>query len=166
MTSETDFEQLFFTHWVRIYTVVYRLTGDPDEAEDLALETFWRFWQRPPRDGSTAGWLYRVAANLGYNALRSSHRRRTYEQRAVEDHSTDPAEEAEASEKRARVRRVLASLPERQARLLVLRHSGLSYQEIAAALGIPASSVGALLVRAEQNFLRHYESEVDHAHEG
>jgi RNA polymerase sigma-70 factor, ECF subfamily len=166
MRSEADFEQLFFQYWTRIYSLLFRLTGSADEAEDLALETFWRYWQRPPRDnGSTSGWLYRVASNLGYNALRSARRRQAYELRAVQDDALDPAQEAETSQQRERVRRVLRSLPERQAKLLVLRHSGLSYKEISAVLEMPVSSVGALLVRAEQNFLKHYESEDEHASE-
>ena len=33
----TDFEALFQEHWSRVYAVIYRIVGDPDEAEDLAL---------------------------------------------------------------------------------------------------------------------------------
>ena len=35
-----EFETLFQEHWSRIYAVIFRIVGDPDEAEDLALETF------------------------------------------------------------------------------------------------------------------------------
>lgn len=83
--SAAAFEALFDQHWPRVYGVLLRLTGDPAEAEDLALEVFWRLHQHPPTRGDAAnmgGWLYRVAANLGYNALRAARRRRHYEQEA------------------------------------------------------------------------------------
>jgi len=47
---------------------------------------------------------------------------------------------------------VLAKMPSRQAQVLVLRHSGLTYAEIAAALDVSARSVGTLLARAERAF--------------
>jgi RNA polymerase sigma-70 factor, ECF subfamily len=167
--TDPDFEHIFHQYWERIYGVLFRLTGDPDEAEDLALETFYRYWQRPPRNnGLAGGWLYRVAVNLGYNALRSSRRRQEYEMQSnlLAQPAPEPQAAAETSEQRAAVRGVLQRLPERQAKLLVLRHSGLSYKEIAAALKISAASVGTLLVRAEEAFLRLYESEDTHASKG
>ena len=74
------FEDLFLQNWEKVYGVLFRLTGDHAEAEDLALETFLRLWQRPPaQEQALAGWLYRVATNLGYNALRSAGRRSRHE---------------------------------------------------------------------------------------
>ena len=57
-------------------------------------------------------------------------------------------------------------MPVRQAQLLILRHSGLSYQEIAETLNVAPTSVGTLLVRAEKEFIRLYEEGDDHAHNG
>jgi RNA polymerase sigma-70 factor, ECF subfamily len=169
--ERTSFEDLFLQHWDRIYGVLFRLTGDRAEAEDLALETFLRLWQRPPaQDQTLAGWLYRVATNLGYNALRSAGRRSRHELDAGKEAlaanagSPNPAKEAERNEDRQRVQQVLQQMQERQAQLLVLRHSGMSYQEIAETLNISPASVGTLLVRAERNFVRLYEKGDDHAH--
>jgi RNA polymerase sigma-70 factor (ECF subfamily) len=154
-----SFEALFQAHWPRVYGVLFRLTGDPDEAEDLALETFWRLHQRPPRGAelNVAGWLYRVATNLGYNALRAQKRRARYEQEAgilALEHRAppDPASAVEQAQERQRVRQALARMRPRSAQLLVLRHSGLAYAEIAAALSLAAGSVGTLLARAEREF--------------
>jgi DNA-directed RNA polymerase specialized sigma24 family protein len=44
-----DFDGFFQAHWSRVYGVIYRLVGDHAEAEDLALEVFWRLHQYPPR---------------------------------------------------------------------------------------------------------------------
>jgi RNA polymerase sigma-70 factor (ECF subfamily) len=167
------FEDLFLQYWDKIYGVLFRLTGDGAEAEDLALETFVRLWQRPPaQDQTLAGWLYRVATNLGYNALRSAGRRTRYELDAGLDainesgSSPNPAKEAERSEERQHVQQILQQMQARQAQLLILRHSGLSYQEIAETLNVAPASVGTLLVRAEKEFVRLYENGEDHAHNG
>jgi RNA polymerase sigma-70 factor (ECF subfamily) len=171
--KQAAFEDLFLQHWDRVYGVLFRLTGDRAEAEDLALETFLRLWQRPPaQDQTLAGWLYRVATNLGYNALRSAGRRSRreldagLEALAESAGSPNPAKEAERSEDRLRVQQILQQMQARQAQLLILRHSGLSYQEIAETLNISPASVGTLLVRAEKEFVRLYEEGEDHAHNG
>ncbi len=45
---EAEFEALFLQHYSRVYGVLYRLVGNKTEAEDLALETFWKLWDQPP----------------------------------------------------------------------------------------------------------------------
>jgi RNA polymerase sigma-70 factor (ECF subfamily) len=168
--EEADFEALFQRHWSRVYAAIFRLVGDHAEAEDLALEVFWRYHRRPPRErGNPSGWLYRVATNLGYNALRGRKRREHYEgeagrQALLNGSAPDPALEAEGAELRTRVRQALASLKSRSAQLLVLRHSGLSYAEIAAALEMPQTSVGKLLARAEAEFEARYLEIEEDAH--
>jgi RNA polymerase sigma-70 factor, ECF subfamily len=162
--SEAEFEQLFEENYPRIYAVLLRLLGDRAEAEDLTLETFWRLYRRPPRrQRNLGGWLYRVATNLGLNALRAWKRRQQYEQEAGRWEQAQPEpgpEEATAArEERRRVRQVLRRINPRQAQLLVLRHSGLSYQEVAEAVGVAPASVGTLLARAEQEFERAYRQE-------
>jgi RNA polymerase sigma-70 factor (ECF subfamily) len=67
----------------------------------------------------------------------------------VPERVPDVADEVVSRDRRARVRTALAALPQAHALVLVLRHSGMSYQEVAAALGMPAGSVGTTLRRAE-----------------
>jgi RNA polymerase sigma-70 factor (ECF subfamily) len=165
-TSDAWLEAAFLEHWNRVYAVLYRLVGERDEAEDLALETFWRLHSRRLRlqdELGLAGWLYRVATNLGLNALRARQRRGRYEAQAgrqvlSEARWDDPAEAVEKAQERQQVRTVLARMKPRSARLLVLRHSGLSYAEIAAALQVNPGSVGTLLARAEREFEGQYQA--------
>ncbi|MFB3904103.1 MAG: sigma-70 family RNA polymerase sigma factor [Acidobacteriota bacterium] len=164
-TCLTSFEGAFQEHWQRVYRVICRLTGNSADAEDLAVEVFWRLHSQMSanRKPVTPGWLYRVAVNLGLNSLRASRRRSRYEDAAAQWPTTnraagDPLELAAQTEERDRVRSVLARLKPRSARLLILRHSGLSYAELASALGIPAASVGSLLARAEKEFEKSYRS--------
>lgn len=151
--DERTFETIFYEHYHRIYAVLFRLTGDPDEADDLAAETFWRLLVRPPAlDGNLGGWLYRVATRLGYNHLRGSRRRSQYEAQAESGQDKDPVDEVERLDERRRVRAVLRQMPLRDVQILILRHSDLPYREIAAAVGVAEASVGSLLARAEKRF--------------
>jgi len=164
--ADEAFEACFQQYWSRITGVLYRMVGDPDEAEDLALETFWQLYRQvqpvqSPTIVNPGGWLYRVAVNLGYNALRSRQRRRRYEGEAgqvilVDSNSVDPADEVEQIQQRQAVRLVLSRMKKRSAQILILRHAGLSYVEVAEALKIQAGSVGKLLARAEREFEQIY----------
>ena len=164
LVGMTDFEAIFLEHWPRVYGVLRRIVGDHAEAEDLALEAFWRLYDRPPQDESNlnvGGWLYRVATNLGLNAIRAWKRRERYEMEAglwdaEANAGADPERAVSDAEDRRRARRVLRELDQRQAQLLILRYSGLSYRELAVALGVSENSIGTLLVRAEREFEKRY----------
>jgi RNA polymerase sigma-70 factor (ECF subfamily) len=159
-----EFEAIFMEHWERVYRLLRRLVGDPSEAEDLALETFLRLHrngQAQERGFNVGGWLYRVATNLGLHSIRSWKRRERYELTAgkyalEEQNDASPVEILAQQEERQRVRRALAGMNEKQSQLLILRHSGLAYKEIAAALGLAPASIGPLLVRAEREFEKQY----------
>ena len=160
--ASKDFESTFLELWPKIYSVLFRILGDRAEAEDLALETFWRLYQNPPgsRDNLN-GWLYRVAVNLGFNALRSHNRRTRYEEQAgslalESNTAARPEDELERAERRREVQQTLAQMKPRSAQLLVLRYSGLSYIDLAAALKVNPSSVGKMLARAAEEFEQKY----------
>ena len=160
--DERAFDELFLRYYGPVYRVLQRTVGSAEEAEDLAQETFLALHRSPPRlAGAALGpWLYRVAANRGYNALRSARRARAYVEQALDVTSpVDPQSEAVRQEERQRVRGTLARLPERSAKLLLLRYGGLSYAEIAVALEIAPGSVGTLLARAERAFIAAYKAE-------
>lgn len=152
------FENLFIRHYPRVCSMLRRLVGRQDEAEDLALEAFVRLWRHQDRlEGKPEAWLYRVAANLGYNALRANRRRENYETRVgtrelEERDDGDPPAAYERSERIARVRGTLRRMAPRQAQILALRHAGLSYKELAEALRVAPGSIGTLLARAEAAF--------------
>lgn len=164
---DQGFNACFQQYWSRVYGILYRLVNDPDEAEDLALETFWRFYcqinaRKTPIE-NPGGWLYRVALRLGYNLLRSRKRRAHYEQEvgmyAIQNASSeDPIEAIVSLQQRERVRQILSRIRKQSAQLLILRHSGLSYAEVADVLKIRVGSVGTLLSRAEREFELEYQA--------
>ena len=158
------FEACFEQYWASIYRLLARMLGDPAEAEDLALETFYRLYKKHPapmEDLNVRGWLYRVATNLGLQSIRAFKRREHYEQTAGR-HALDeslesrPSEVLAEEEGRRLVRDVLGSMNARQSQLLVMRHSGMAYKDIAVALNLSPTSIGPLLLRAEREFEKRY----------
>src|SRR5207253_2989522 len=110
-----------------------------------------------------AAWLRRVCLNLGANRLRDRRRARArFEHAARLDRADpgvdrdDPARAALRREAQAEVRQTLAELPARQRDVLLLRHAGYSYAEIASTLGVAIGSVGVLLARGERAFREAY----------
>ena len=154
----TEFERLFRAEYPRVVRVAYRVLGDEAAAEDVAQEVFLSFYRAHPATADyAAAWLHAAAAHTALNALRSRGRRATREgAQAIryDAASPDPVETVATTETRAEVRAILARLSDRDAALLALRHAGLSYAEIAAAIDVRASSVGTLLRRAEDAFRR------------
>ncbi len=166
-TTEDSFEALFHRHYSRVYGILYRLLGNKSDAEDAAQQVFLKLYHAPQRVRfqddrvNVAGWLYRVAVNTGYNTLRSRQRRQKWHEALgrlwpVDNQAADPATIAEGRDAQARVRQVLTQMKPREAKLLLLRHSGLSYKELAATLQVAPGSVGSLLTRAERAFAQKY----------
>ena len=158
------FEALFRYHYPGVVGFLTHLTGDPGQAEEIAADTFSKLARR---SGAVSGreevaaWLYRVATNAGLDALRADARRRRKEEAAGTERlrvAAQPGalEEMMRQERAARVRAVLATLKPRDAQILLLRHEGMAYREIARTLGVQSSSVGTLLARAEREFERRY----------
>ena len=152
-------ELLFREHYARMVGMLARLTGDRAHSEEIASDVFHKLSQRPAlleSGGDLTAWIYRVATNAGFDALRTNSRRRKREEAAgLGIHAAaapDALNAMLAEEKRARVREVLGCLKPRDAQLLLLRANGLAYRELAATLGIEAGSVGTMLARAEADF--------------
>jgi RNA polymerase sigma factor (sigma-70 family) len=145
-----DLEQVFRTAYPRVVAVAARVLGSRDEAEDVAQEVFLTFGRSAVPAGEAVGWLSVAAAHTALNHLRTG-RRRAAREAAGGDQPVGPdvADAVVTLDERRRVRAALAKLPRKQAVALVLRHSGLSYAEVAAALELSAGSVGTTVRRAE-----------------
>ena len=148
-----DLEEVFRRDYRLVVGVAARVLGVRDQAEDVAQEVFLSFGRTSIPADEARGWLSVAAAHTALNLLRSGRRRASREERttagAGELVVADAAEAAVTSDERRRVRAALARLPRKQAVALVLRHSGLSYAEVAAALDLSPTSVGTTVRRAE-----------------
>jgi RNA polymerase sigma factor (sigma-70 family) len=147
-----DLEAVFRADYPRVVAVAARVLGSRDQAEDVAQEVFLSFSRTTVPAAEAPGWLCVAAAHTALNLLRSGRRRASREEVAAAAGPQlvpDVAEDVVAREERSRVRAALSRLPRKQAVVLVLRHSGLSYADVAAALDLSPTSVGTTLRRAE-----------------
>jgi RNA polymerase sigma-70 factor (ECF subfamily) len=170
-----SFETLFHRHYDRVYGLLFRLVGNRGEAEDLSQEAFLKLYRhafaqralqknpfRSEKEQNISAWLYRVAMNLGYDALRSRSRRQQRDTILVPDPLGTPGaeKEVEKREEQAVVRAALARLSQRKIQLLLLRQMDFSYAECAAVCDVAPGSVGTLLARAARDFRKAYEEVV------
>ncbi len=147
-----DLDEIFHRDYQRVVGVAARVLGSRDQAEDVAQDVFLSFGRSSVPAGEAMGWLSVAAAHTALNLLRSGRRRTTREETAAAADDavvSDVAEAVVTLEERHRVRAALARLPRTQSVALVLRHSGLSYADVAAALDVSPGSVGTTVRRAE-----------------
>jgi RNA polymerase sigma-70 factor (ECF subfamily) len=145
-----DLESVFRSDYPRVVAVAARVLGSRDSAEDVAQEVFLAFGRSSVPAGEAIRWLSVAAAHAALNHLRTGRRREARE--GVVGGETvvpDVADTVVTLDERGRVRAALARLPRKQAVALVLRHSGLSYADVAAALDMSTGSVGTTVRRAE-----------------
>jgi RNA polymerase sigma factor (sigma-70 family) len=142
--------ELYRARFDRLAAEAERLVGRRAVAEDLVQEAFLRLLGDPPHDEArTLAWLRVVIRRLAVDWLRDE--RRTGADTGQDVRLSPSAEEtALRGLEREALETALASLPDRDRRALWLRHSGHSYREIGAALGIPDNQVGVVLLRSLQ----------------
>jgi RNA polymerase sigma-70 factor (ECF subfamily) len=164
--AEAEFESIFSENFARIVRIVRRVVRCEAEAEEVCAEAFLKLYRMGPGaiTGDTAGaWLCRVATRTAIDSLRRQKRRGLDEeldasqQEPPNDSQSDPLDRLIREERISIVRSSLAALKVEKAQALLLRHSGFSYQEIAAAMRIKPASVGTMLARAEAEFTLHYQ---------
>src|SRR2546423_5242609 len=161
------FAALFDRHAPRVYALAYQLLGDRAEAEDITQDAFLQALSALPtlrQPGAFGGWVARIATNASLSTLRRRGRLPQAElSEAVTATYPDPARWSSpeamgvAAEERHSVHVTLKRLaPSHRAALAMRKIGGLSYAEIARALGTTAGGVEALLFRARARFRDEY----------
>ncbi len=153
-----DFQTTYRELYPALHRFALRLSGDPDVADDVVQEAFTRLVEQDLPLDEARPWLYVVVTNLNRDRVRNHERRGRL---LAAWPPTPEAPEApdvavERAERVFRVRRALDVLSERDRRMLLMREEGFKYTEIAEALDVRASSVGALVARALKRFARAY----------
>ncbi|MDD4509559.1 MAG: sigma-70 family RNA polymerase sigma factor [Oscillospiraceae bacterium] len=145
----------------KVYNLTLRMTGNPEDARDLAQEAFLLAYRRLPAfrmECSFSTWLYRLTANLCIDFLRRERRRKSMtvsmedqmgQQEEGANQWQEPQAELERLEMRAVLEQGISRLSEEHRQILLLREmSGLSYEEIGSLLKLEAGTVKSRLARA------------------
>ncbi len=149
--SDLAFRKILDLHTQRIFNYVRRMTSNSIEAEDLAQETFIRFWvsrdRFDPDRVKLTTWLHRIAHNLCIDYFR----RRQLQERQVpvqSDSQDSPDTDYELSIRAAVVNKALMTLSERQRSAIVLCHyQNFSQHDAAHILGLSVHALESLLRR-------------------
>ena len=168
------FEQLVAERSGDIYSLLFRLTSDAEEARDLTQETFLRAFQGIQRfrgEADLKTWIYRIAINQARNRWRWWKRRRRDATVSLDApigdreqtigsglrnvDAIDPEQETLARERELQLREALQSLRSSYREAVILRDvEGFSYEEIAETLQINIGTVKSRLSRGRLE-LRH-----------
>jgi RNA polymerase sigma-70 factor, ECF subfamily len=155
------FGELVQLHQTGVYNAAYRMTGNRQEAEDIAQEAFLRAFRsirtldpaRPP-----GPWFRKIAVNVCLNQYERHPARKLNEETHPSRPTSDPGPETQTVEREhsRQVRSALLMLPLRYRAVLELRHfEELTYAEIAELLNRPLSDVKSDLFRARRALAKH-----------
>jgi RNA polymerase sigma factor (sigma-70 family) len=148
-----SFEHFFRAQYPVVVRIAYNVLRDVHLAEDVAQDVLiaaQRRFSEPYSSDHAAAWVRIAASHLALNAVRSRERQGSRHKQQLVDHvPVGPEDLAVNREEESGVRTALCRLPRHSATILVLRHSGLSYAEVADSMGVKVSQVGTMLRRAE-----------------
>jgi RNA polymerase sigma-70 factor (ECF subfamily) len=151
---------LFEQHHAAVFAYLYRLVGDREWAHDLSQETFLRLLRarhRLPQVDNRRAWVYRIATNLAFSALKRQHRFAWLPWHSGDRLPLAGPDPSEPAHQHIAVERALAQLPPQyRAPLLLHSHYGFSVREVAEALGIREGAVKTRLHRAREMFRQVY----------
>ncbi len=162
--EEGAWEALVLAHQQAVYRLAYLFTGDPDEAEDIAQDTFIRAFnaiQRVDPHRPFRPWVLSITANLARNRLRGIKRYLAALQRFATGNldKLRPSGPPETSDARALWEMIRRQSLEDQQVIYLRYFLELSEDETAAALGIPTGTVKSRLHRALQRLRTRLEQE-------
>jgi len=157
--DEIAFAELVRLHEKKVYNLALRMCGNAEDAADVAQDAFLAAWRGLPNfrgESGFATWLYRLTGNAAVDLLRRTKKLRGDVSLDDEDAGINPVDRtpglqelAESSELREAVMSGLSQLSDDHRQALMLREiQELSYEEIAAALGVDLGTVKSRISRA------------------
>ena len=148
------FEELYRLHAGRVYALCLRMSGNAQEAEELAQEAFVRAWEKLPTFGGRSAfssWLHRLTVNVVLGRWRSRGRRR---ERVVAIHEAGSVRDPQHEPKprlAVDLERAIGGLPKGARTVFVLHDvEGYRHREIAELTGLAVGTCKAQLHRARR----------------
>ena len=151
--DEAAFEELYARYARPVYAVVRRLVGDNARSEDVVQQAFINVWRAAAgyrrERGPATGWLFAIARNAAFDALRSREAPSRWEVPDLPDDGPGPDQRTSAAEQAFRVHAAVDGLSDREREVIELAYfDGLSQTEVAARLGAPLGTVKTRTRRA------------------
>ena len=149
---ECEFEQMVRIYRSTIYTVCYMFSNDQDEVADLFQEVLIGLWKSFPsyeERGDVRSWIYRVSLNVCISIDRKKRRHKTIPHTM----DIDPYEEVDTnqnSRQMDQLRKRIAKLGQFDRAIILLWLENMSYDEIAAVMGITVKNVSVRLYRIKE----------------
>jgi RNA polymerase sigma factor (sigma-70 family) len=147
-------EQVVRDHSARVYRLAYRLSGNAQDAEDLTQETFVRVFRSLAdySPGTFEGWLHRITTNLFLDMVRRRQRIRfdalPEDTERLPGRAPSPEQVYADTHLDPQVQAALDALPpEFRVAVVLCDIEGLTYEEIAATLGIKLGTVRSRIHR-------------------
>ncbi|MCP2340246.1 RNA polymerase sigma factor SigE [Actinomadura rupiterrae] len=148
-------EEIVDQHSTRVFRLAYRLTGNRHDAEDLTQDVFVRVFRSLSSytPGTFEGWLHRITTNLFLDRARRKQRIRfdalaEDADERLEGREVSPAQSYDDRHLDADIQTALDSLaPEYRAAVVLCDIEGLTYEEIAASLGVKLGTVRSRIHR-------------------
>ena len=164
--DQAAFTELFTRYERRIYSFIYRMMGNPEDAFDLTQETFLKAYRalgKTDDELNVNAWLHRIASNACMDVLRRRQRLRwlpwenTKHDRPSVHQEDDPEGSVVGGETQVAVQRVLSAMSPRNRQAMVLReYEGLSCEDIGEFMGVSRSAVKSMLFRGREEFRKLY----------
>ena len=164
--DQAAFAAIFTRYERRIYSFIYRMLGDPDDAYDLTQDTFLKAYRalgKTDDELNVNAWLHRIASNACMDLLRRRQRVRWLPwETAKHDRPSaraedDPERTLLGGETQTAVQRVLAAMSPRNRQAMILReYEGLSCEDIGEVMGVSRSAVKSMLFRGREEFRKLY----------
>ncbi len=149
-----SWDEVVRTHSARVYRLAYRLTGNPHDAEDLTQEVFVRVFRSLANytPGTFEGWLHRITTNLFLDQVRRKARIRfdalPDDAERLPSNDRGPAQVYDETHFDHDVQAALDALPpDFRAAVVLCDLEGLSYEEIAATLGVKIGTIRSRIHR-------------------
>lgn len=153
--------ELFEQYHAALFAYLYRLVNDREWAHDLCQESFLRIFRargRLAQVSNPRAWIYRIATNVAFTALKRRRRFAWLPWRSRDAEKLAATDPTEHSDRRLAIERALAQVPlHYRAPLLLYSHYGFSVREVAGALDLSEGAVKTRLYRAREMFRQVYE---------
>ena len=164
-----DFRSLLAAYQDKVYNQAFRMLGNREEAEEATQDVFLRIHRSLDEfrgESKLSSWIFRITANVCISRLRRKQLKivsldepvASVDKTAVElipDDQPGPADQLESQEMAETLRAQVRRLPPDWAQAIGLHHfQGMSYEEVAEAMGIPRATVATYILRGRRQLAK------------